>query len=58
MRSPCCVCVCLYTPAINFWIPEPIFMKISTYIMAPEPILTAYLKNPFQQFVCLYMYPL
>jgi hypothetical protein len=35
-----CVCVCL-SPHINFWIPEPIFMKLGTYITAPEPISTA-----------------
>jgi hypothetical protein len=25
-----CVCVCLYPP-INFWTPEPIFIKLDTY---------------------------
>jgi hypothetical protein len=37
--------------------PEPIIMKLGTYIMAPEPISTAYLKNPSNQSVCLYVYP-
>jgi hypothetical protein len=27
------------------------------HIMAPEPISTAYLINPFHQSVCLYVYP-
>jgi hypothetical protein len=26
--------------------PEPIFMKLGMYIMAPEPISTAYFRNP------------
>jgi hypothetical protein len=29
--------VCLCIPPINFWTPEPIFMKLGTYITAPEP---------------------
>jgi hypothetical protein len=37
------VCVCI--PTINFWMPEPIFMKLGMYIMAPEPIATAYFIN-------------
>jgi hypothetical protein len=32
------VCVC---PLIDFWTPELIFMKLGTYITAPEPISTA-----------------
>jgi hypothetical protein len=38
------VCVCLYVslyPHIDFWTPKPIFMKLGTYITAPEPISTA-----------------
>jgi hypothetical protein len=27
------------------------------YIIAPEPISTAYFINPFHQSVCLYVYP-
>jgi hypothetical protein len=53
MRSPCCLCV----SPINFWMPEPIFMKLHMYIMAPEPIWTAYFVNLSQQSVCLYVYP-
>jgi hypothetical protein len=56
---PCvCVCLCLYFPSINFWTPEPIFMKLGTYITAPEPISTADLKNLSHQSVRLYVYPL
>jgi hypothetical protein len=52
MRSPC---VCVYHPPINFWMPEPVFMKLGMYIMAREPILTAYFINASHQSVCLYM---
>jgi hypothetical protein len=37
--------------------PEPIFMKLGMFIMAPEPISTAYFINPSHQSVCLYVYP-
>jgi hypothetical protein len=36
--------------------PEPIFMKLSMYIIAPEPISTVYFINPSHQSVCLYTY--
>jgi hypothetical protein len=49
------VYVSVYSP-INFWMPEPNFMKLGTYIMATEPIWTAYFKNPCNQTVWLYMY--
>jgi hypothetical protein len=39
------------------WIPEPIFIKFDMYIMAPEPISTAFFINPSHQSVCLYVYP-
>jgi hypothetical protein len=42
---------------INFWMLEPIFMKLGMYIMAHEPISTAYFLNPSYQSVCLYVYP-
>jgi hypothetical protein len=32
-------------------------MKLGMYIMAPEPISTAYFTNPSHQSVCLHMYP-
>jgi hypothetical protein len=37
--------------------PEQIFMKLGTYITAPEPISTAYFIHPSHQSVCLYVYP-
>jgi hypothetical protein len=37
--------------------PEPIFMKLGTYIMAPEVISTAYFTNSSHQSVCLHVYP-
>jgi hypothetical protein len=36
--------------------PEPICMKPGMYVMAPEPISTAYFINPSQQSVCMYVY--
>jgi hypothetical protein len=33
-------------------------MKFGVYIVAPEPITTAYFINPSHQSVCLYVYPL
>jgi hypothetical protein len=32
--------------------------KLGTYIMAPEPMATAYFLNPSHESVCLYVYPL
>jgi hypothetical protein len=53
------VCLCLRTPTpFNFWMPEPIFMKLGIYITAPAPISTAYFINPSHQSVFLYVYPL
>jgi hypothetical protein len=49
-------CLCIPPPPINFWMPEPIFMKLGVYIMTPEPILTAYFINPSHESVCLYVY--
>jgi hypothetical protein len=34
-----------------------IFMKLGMYIMAPEPISTAYFIDPSHRSVCLYVYP-
>jgi hypothetical protein len=42
------------SPLINFWIPEPIFMKLHMHIMVPEPISSAYFINP--TVLCLYVY--
>jgi hypothetical protein len=54
-----CLCVCLRNPPppANFWMAEPISMKLGTYIMAPEPISTAYFIKPAYQSVCLHVYP-
>jgi hypothetical protein len=49
--------VCLCIPSINFRMPEPIFMKLDMYIVAPEPISMVYFINPSHQPVCLYVYP-
>jgi hypothetical protein len=46
MRSPSYVSVCLWIPPANFWMAEPIFMKLDMYIMATEPISTTYFMNP------------
>jgi hypothetical protein len=56
MRPPLCLCVCV-SPPINFWTSEPVIRKLSTCIMAPEPISTAYFINPSHQSVCLYVSP-
>jgi hypothetical protein len=48
------VCVSVYHPLINFWMPEPIFTKLDMCIMAPETITTAYFTNPSHQCVCVY----
>jgi hypothetical protein len=44
-------------PHINFCMLQPIFMKLGMYIMAPEPISTAYFINTSQKSVCLHAYP-
>jgi hypothetical protein len=56
MRSPCCLCVCVFPP-VNFWMPEPIFMKLGIYIVARESISTADFINPFRQCACPFVYP-
>jgi hypothetical protein len=52
MRYPCC----LRIPRINFWMPEPISMKLGMCIMTSEPISIAFFIYLFHQSVCLYMY--
>jgi hypothetical protein len=37
--------------------PKPVFMKPGMYIMAHEPISTAYFINPTHQSVCLHVCP-
>jgi hypothetical protein len=51
------VCVSVNPPPINFWNPEPIYMKLGMYIMAPMPISTACFINSTHQSVCLRVYP-
>jgi hypothetical protein len=47
MRTPCCLYVCApIFPSINFWMAEPVFMKLRICGMAPESISTAHLINP------------
>jgi hypothetical protein len=53
MRSRCCVCVSVYPP-IYFWMPEPIFMKLGTYITAPEPISTVKSNKKFWEELIAY----
>jgi hypothetical protein len=52
------VSLCLCIPPINFRMPEPMFIKLGIYILAPEPISTAYFINPSHHSVSLYVYPL
>jgi hypothetical protein len=53
MWSPCRLCYL----ATNFWMTEPISMKLGMYIMTPEPISTAYILNPSHQFVSICVSP-
>jgi hypothetical protein len=46
-----CVCESPTSPLFNFWMPEPIFVKLG---MVTEPIWTAYFMNATHQYVCLY----
>jgi hypothetical protein len=39
-----------------FGMPEPIFMELDVYSMAPEPISTACFINSSHQCVCLYVH--
>jgi hypothetical protein len=55
MLSPCCLCV-YESPAINFSMPKLIFVKVGKYIIAPEPISTAYFISVSHQSVCLYVH--
>jgi hypothetical protein len=48
------VCVSIYVSLlINFWMAEPVFVKLGVYIMTPEPISAAYFINPIS--LCVYM---
>jgi hypothetical protein len=69
IRSLSCLSACLSVyknhlavyvsvyPPLNFWIHEPIFMKLGMCITASESNLTAYVINSCHQSVCLYLYP-
>jgi hypothetical protein len=57
MRSLCFLCVCESSLSI-FLIPESIIMKLGMFIIASDPISTAYFINPSHPSVCLYVYPL
>jgi hypothetical protein len=48
------VCVSVYPPT-NFWMAEPIFMKLGIHIMTPEPLSPTYFINPSNQslYVCI-----
>jgi hypothetical protein len=43
----------VYAPYHHPRIPEPVFMKLGMYVMAPEPNTTVYFINPFHPSVCL-----
>jgi hypothetical protein len=43
-------------PPVNFWMAEPIFMRLGMHIMAPDSISTVYFIWPSNQSVCLYVY--
>jgi hypothetical protein len=45
-------------PSFNFWMGDPVFMKLVMHIMTPDSISTTYFINPSHQSVCLYVYPL
>jgi hypothetical protein len=52
--------ICLWIPPpINFWISEPVFMKLGLYVMATEPVSTSYFINPSNQSLSIYvsLYP-
>jgi hypothetical protein len=44
-------------PPIIFWMPQPVFIKLDMYIMAPEPISKAYFINPSHQSVSVCVPP-
>jgi hypothetical protein len=52
MTSILSVGLCI--PLINFWVPEPVFIKLGIlYIMATEPVSTAYIINKSLSSVCM-----
>jgi hypothetical protein len=47
------VCVPVYAPLINVWMPEPIFMKLGMYIMALKAISNVLYKSLSLVCVCI-----
>jgi hypothetical protein len=47
--------VCL--SPVNFWLTEPIFMKFCMYVIALEPISSAFFVKPCDQSVCIHLFP-
>jgi hypothetical protein len=47
------LCVCI--PSNNFWIHEPIFIILVTYIMTPESVSNAYFWNPCHRVIPLWL---
>jgi hypothetical protein len=37
LRSCCCFCVCMCIPHVNFWTPEPVFMKLGMHVESIWP---------------------
>jgi hypothetical protein len=61
VRSLCYLCVCESPPTLNFWIPEPVFMKQGMYRISWKltPISTAYFINPsISLCVCMGIVPI
>jgi hypothetical protein len=60
MRSSCCLCVATCQYIAQMLTSEYLnqYLCNLVYIMAPEPILTAYFINPSHQSVFLHVYPL
>jgi hypothetical protein len=57
MKVPCCLCVCVSPLPVNFWMPEPIFMKLGMYMMTREAIRKAYFTNLSHQSVSVRVSP-
>jgi hypothetical protein len=45
------VCVCICIPPINFRMPEPVFMKLCMYIMAPDQHLNGVIHKSLQSVI-------
>jgi hypothetical protein len=51
--SPCCV----YLSPVNVWLTETIFMKFCMYVIAFEPISSAFFIKPWDQSLCIHLSP-